>query len=1676
MEVEDYEGDSCRICRGGAEVDQPLYHPCKCTGSIRYCHQDCLVEWLQHSRKKYCELCNHPFLFLKRYRRDMPEEGMLPAHLYLRRAFQRSHYLLRMAARALLVAFTWLAVLPWININLWRLLFWSTDVLAWVAVLEMGPPFAFDRSAPAWNSPGSNATALRASTNSTLAATAAAAASAASNSSLPTPRSVPASAPGLGRGFRRLLSIANLRSFGKQLAHDCFEGQILTCVIVVFFMAIFLLREWILQNFPQAFDDADHELDDIAQQQRRENAAAAPALVQIPIEAPPTVATNREADAEAQAQAQARQAASALRLAQLQDTLSDAANAERREMLVRILEEAQMAPEAQKVDPSTDGQDAVKQEQGVMVAGEEGADEKEEEDRGSRLDADDQPKTADELRRLRLRRFQQIMPQELGHASSSDRAPSPLEPVAGPSHHIEPGIDGASVEIEEHGDATSRPLRGEPSRTTRAAMTSESEARWPLWDDASEGSSSKRHSMFMSDGNAISLSVPSWREGSMSPAALPNEPEGDEDVWNFSPSSSSARKGKGRAIDTPAPQGAGRSQSSAGADAGTETDRGGESTLSDSSSRTRVAPASADSDAPEINRGPEPGRPAAEAEDRLEDARPAQADDRDPAANNEAGQADNHVAAALVPVLPLRDVLGAAAANDDPVAEALLEGVAAAAADGQDLPGRRRNGEDNNDGEDDFDNDAGFLEELDGLIEAIGMRGPLFGILQNLLLMVVLCSFVMMIVVMLPYLVGKALGPGTRLLRIAELPIRLLRYVTDPVFDAIIGFTRRKAWPLVARVVSSLATEAALSVSGSGSLAAATTAEPFAATPGLVSAASAFFGGSRSALGSQSVSDSGSWKLLSLAPLASLDAGVIARLQADLWTAIATGVVRPFEALVDVLLEAVQSLDARTLGSSSSDRAFCVVLGHVYWLLALGIQKWIAKSASPHPALEESAFRVIVEQHLLIIKVICFLLIELVVFPLGCGLLLDVCLMPIFDGPTIFNWLDRLREAPFAFTFLRWIGGTVYMFVFAQYVSTTRSILRPGVLCWIRDPNDPGFHPIRDILGKTSLSQLRRIGASGVMYAGIAIAAVGANTYFLRYALGSAGVLPLRWKPMDPISEVPADLLLAHLVLPWLCDKIDADAAFANGLKWWWRSASRMFRLSTYMIGGEFPEERGRHIAKTWRAWILGERAAPVAANTDEPTEGKADAGGTSGGGDKADAEVVFVPDGGFCRVPGDDKAITSGPLLIPVDADGSALDERGAEAIYDQEEADKKKTPRPTYTVMYMPPRYRLRITALLTLLWLTHCTATMLAVSVPLVLGRRCFAILADRSGGRVQREPHDFYPFCLGAALLGCVAWCIKATTKLYRRAKVRALLSNRLPRVVAPWIFVAISLLRRAARLGQAAALGLGLGLVVPLLVGLTIHQYIIVSLRWDSGTVPEVDLWQTWATGLIQCKLLLMLVRTRAELGQGALRSLLEGLDAIQVSGLRRPQLWLGYRRVVVPVSLACLGLLLGPAATADLALRLSERLRDGAATVTAPAAEVTAKREQAVLRIVYGAVLFLVALWQLRRLAKKRMEAWTDLLKDEVFLVSTELRNYEPPRPGPNAAPAASANTAAEKADRVQRLDDAAETKQTPSSNAHDTAAGGTSAADSHDGVANGRGTEADRFEAEGPLPDVLLR
>ncbi|RRT50025.1 hypothetical protein B296_00046751 [Ensete ventricosum] len=53
---DDEEGDVCRICRNPGDADNPLRYPCACSGSIKFVHQDCLLQWLSHSNARQCEV------------------------------------------------------------------------------------------------------------------------------------------------------------------------------------------------------------------------------------------------------------------------------------------------------------------------------------------------------------------------------------------------------------------------------------------------------------------------------------------------------------------------------------------------------------------------------------------------------------------------------------------------------------------------------------------------------------------------------------------------------------------------------------------------------------------------------------------------------------------------------------------------------------------------------------------------------------------------------------------------------------------------------------------------------------------------------------------------------------------------------------------------------------------------------------------------------------------------------------------------------------------------------------------------------------------------------------------------------------------------------------------------------------------------------------------------------------------------------------------------------------------------------------------------------------------------------------------------------------------------------------------------------------------------------------
>ncbi|XP_036608447.1 E3 ubiquitin-protein ligase MARCHF6 isoform X2 [Trichosurus vulpecula] len=115
------EEDICRVCRSEGTPEKPLYHPCVCTGSIKFIHQECLVQWLKHSRKEYCELCKHRFAFTPIYSPDMPSR--LPIQDIFAGLVTSIGTAIRYWFHYTLVAFAWLGVVPLTACRIYKCLF-----------------------------------------------------------------------------------------------------------------------------------------------------------------------------------------------------------------------------------------------------------------------------------------------------------------------------------------------------------------------------------------------------------------------------------------------------------------------------------------------------------------------------------------------------------------------------------------------------------------------------------------------------------------------------------------------------------------------------------------------------------------------------------------------------------------------------------------------------------------------------------------------------------------------------------------------------------------------------------------------------------------------------------------------------------------------------------------------------------------------------------------------------------------------------------------------------------------------------------------------------------------------------------------------------------------------------------------------------------------------------------------------------------------------------------------------------------------------------------------------------------------------------------------------------------------------------------------------------------------
>lgn len=139
---------------------------------------------------------------------------------------------------------------------------------------------------------------------------------------------------------------------------------------------------------------------------------------------------------------------------------------------------------------------------------------------------------------------------------------------------------------------------------------------------------------------------------------------------------------------------------------------------------------------------------------------------------------------------------------------------------------------------------------------------------------------------------------------------------------------------------------------------------------------------------------------------------------------------------------------------SGGDRFWAVLAGYIAFCFmgAAYLRKGSPFSSSQTGREWEATIIDILNQAGGVMKVILIISIEMLVFPLYCGLLLDMALLPLFDNATMLSRAVFTIDTPLTSIFVHWFVGTCYMFHFALFVSMCRKIMRSGVLCKFSSP------------------------------------------------------------------------------------------------------------------------------------------------------------------------------------------------------------------------------------------------------------------------------------------------------------------------------------------------------------------------------------------------------------------------------------------------------------------------------------------------------------------------------------------------------------------------------------------------------------------------------------------------
>lgn len=505
-------------------------------------------------------------------------------------------------------------------------------------------------------------------------------------------------------------------------------------------------------------------------------------------------------------------------------------------------------------------------------------------------------------------------------------------------------------------------------------------------------------------------------------------------------------------------------------------------------------------------------------------------------------------------------------------------------------------------------------------------------------------------------------------------------------------------------------------------------------------------------------------------------------------------------------------------------------------------------------------------------------------------------------------------------------------------------------LDFIRDPDDPTFHPVRDVLERNVATQLRKILFSALVYGALVVICLGGVVWGLAYTF--KGVLPIHWSSNEPVLEFPIDLLFYNFLMPLAVKFLKPSDGLHAMYDWWFHRCARMLRLTWFMFGERKQDEEGYSVRRRWID-VLWASQGDIAQPRDEPPEKVFK--------ENPDINVYFRKDGRYVRAPASDQVRI--PKGTNVFLEVSETNDR-VDGTWDRPDGLHGRDS-DSFKQVYVPPWFRLRIFLFILFIWLFAAITGLGVTIVPLVFGRQVFARIIP---SHVKRN--DVYAFSIGIYILGGALYIL-----FHLRQGVRYILNALSINAETPQ-----QAIRRATALGSRVARVVwthtGFIIVLPTLLALVVEFYFIIPIHtyWASEEEHTIHFVQSWTLGLLYVKLSSRLILWY-ENSRPA-----EALRAITRDGYLNPDARLATRSFILPGTVVLSTAIAVPWLLASLL----------ASTIYRDSPE----QYKLLYRFSYPAVLLLgmlvVAGFAVRRMVRK----WQQRIKDEVYLIGERLHNF----------------------------------------------------------------------------------